>query len=66
MRMALMAFLLGRIQLRSKPARHRSTAFGIETHSGLRCPNERCITNGEGVRYLVRDFRLRDEQAAVS
>jgi aspartate carbamoyltransferase catalytic subunit len=59
MRMALMAFLLGRIQLRSKPPRERSTARGIDPRSGLRCRNERCITNGEGVRYLTRDFRLR-------
>jgi aspartate carbamoyltransferase catalytic subunit len=61
MRMALMAFLLGRIQLRSKPARQRSTGSGIDARSGLRCRNERCITNGEGVRYLVRDFRLLSE-----
>jgi aspartate carbamoyltransferase catalytic subunit len=61
MRMALMAFLLGRIQLRSKPPRQRSTGSGIDARSGLRCRNERCITNGEGVRYLVRDFRLRSE-----
>jgi aspartate carbamoyltransferase catalytic subunit len=62
MRMALMAFLLGRIQLRSRPPAHRSTSSGIDPRSGLRCRNERCITNGEGVRYLVRDFRIRDEQ----
>lgn len=62
MRMALMAFLLGRIQLRSRPPAHRSTATGMDPRSGLRCRNERCITNGEGVRYLVRDFRIRDEQ----
>ena len=61
MRMALMAFLLGRIQLRSAPVPERATAPGIDPRSGLRCRNERCITNGEGVRYLVRDFRLRSE-----
>jgi aspartate carbamoyltransferase catalytic subunit len=59
MRMALMAFLLGRIQLRSKPPRERATMPGIDPRSGLRCRNERCITNGEGVRYLASDFRLR-------
>ncbi len=62
MRMALMAFLLGRIQLRSHPPRERATEPGIDARSGLRCRNERCITNGEGVRYLVRDFRLREAQ----
>jgi len=62
MRMALMAFLLGRIQLRSAPVPERATAPGIDPRSGLRCRNERCITNGEGVRYLVRDFRQRQAQ----
>lgn len=60
MRMALMAFLLGRIQLRSKPPAEVSTASGIDPRSGLRCRNERCISNGEGVRYLNRDFKLRE------
>ncbi|MEC7583251.1 MAG: aspartate carbamoyltransferase catalytic subunit [Planctomycetota bacterium] len=60
MRMALMAFLLGRIQLRSKPPEEVSTASGTDSRSGLRCRNERCISNGEGVRYLNRDFKLRN------
>lgn len=59
MRMALMAFLLGRIQLRSSAPGESSTLPGIDPRSGLRCRNERCISNGEGVRYLTRDFRLR-------
>ncbi|MGE3172961.1 MAG: aspartate carbamoyltransferase catalytic subunit [Planctomycetota bacterium] len=59
-RMALMAFLLGRIQLRSRGVRESSTAPGIDSQSPLRCRNERCITNGEGVRYLQRDFRLHE------
>lgn len=63
MRMALMAFLLGRIQLRSTPAAHRSTLPGILAGAGFRCRNEKCITNGEGVRYLVRDFRLREKES---
>ena len=36
---------------------------GIAAGAGLRCRNERCITNNEGVRYLNRDFRLRTEDA---
>ncbi len=67
MRMALMAYLLGRIQLRSRPLAERATAPGIAA-GALRCRNERCITNGEGVRYLDRDFRLRhaaDEAPAL-
>lgn len=62
MRMALMAFLLGRIQLRAKPPLLRTTMPGLLAGAGLRCRNERCITNGEGVRYLVCDFRLRDKE----
>ena len=59
MRMALMAYLLGRIELRSTPRAERATTPGIDSRSPLRCRNEKCITNGEGVRYLERDFRLR-------
>lgn len=64
MRMALMAFLLGRIQLRAQAPRERATAQGVETRSGLRCRNERCISNGEGLRYLVPDFRVRERVGA--
>jgi aspartate carbamoyltransferase catalytic subunit len=60
MRMALMAFLLGRIQLRSARPPHWTTEPGIEAGPGLRCRNERCITNGEGRRYLAAEFRLRE------
>jgi len=59
MRMALMAYLLGKIQLRAAPPDKSSVEHGLEASAGLRCRNERCITNGEGVRYLVCDFRLR-------
>lgn len=62
MRMALMAFLLGKIQLRATPPPILSVTPGIEAGPGMRCRNERCITNNEGVRYLVRDFRLRDSE----
>lgn len=62
MRMALMAFLLGKIQLRAQPPATLAVAPGIEAGAGLRCRNERCITNNEGVRYLVGDFRLREPE----
>jgi aspartate carbamoyltransferase catalytic subunit len=62
MRMALMAFLLGKIQLRAAKPAHLSVTPGIAGGAGLRCRNERCITNNEGVRYLARDFRLRDDE----
>ncbi len=60
MRMALMAFLLGRIQLRAARPTLLAVMPGVAAGAGLRCRNERCITNNEGVRYLVRDFRLRE------
>jgi aspartate carbamoyltransferase catalytic subunit len=63
MRMALMAFLLGRIRLQSDPPATFTVTPGITAGAGLRCRNERCITNNEGVRYLTRDFRLRGEDA---
>lgn len=62
MRMALMAFLLGRIQLRAAKPTVQSVEPGITAGAGLRCRNERCITNNEGVRYLTREFRLRDAE----
>ena len=61
-RMALMAFLLGKIQLRASRPPLMSVMPGIVAGAGLRCSNERCITNNEGVRYLVRDFRLREAE----
>ncbi len=64
MRMALMAFLLGRISLRAKPCPPRQVAASVEG-SGVRCSNERCITNGEGKRYLAREFALRGEAPPV-
>jgi len=62
MRMALMAFLLGKIQLRAARPAFASVTRGIEAGAGLRCRNERCITNNEGVRYLAPDFRLREAE----
>lgn len=62
MRMALMAYLLGKIQLRAPKPDMLSVMPGISAGVGLRCCNERCITNNEGVRYLNRDFRVRDVQ----
>jgi aspartate carbamoyltransferase catalytic subunit len=62
MRMALMAFLMGKIQLRASRPQLLSVMPGTTAGAGLRCRNERCITNNEGVRYLVADFRLRDAE----
>jgi len=56
-RMALMAFQMGQIELNAAPPDRSSIDSGL-TSPGLRCPNERCITHGEGVSYLTRDFHL--------
>jgi len=62
MRMALMAFLLGKIQLDAAPPAVFTVTPGAAAGAGFRCRNERCITNNEGVRYLNRDFRIRDAE----
>lgn len=58
-RMALMAFQLGAIELDAEPPAFSSTDPGLKfPAAGIRCRNERCVTNGEGVAYLVGDFRV--------
>ncbi|MCA8942480.1 MAG: aspartate carbamoyltransferase catalytic subunit [Planctomycetes bacterium] len=59
-RMALMAFLLGAIEIDAS----RPTAFasdpGLRFAAGIgaQCRNVRCITNSEAVRYLPAEFRM--------
>ena len=65
MRMALMAWQLGKIQLRADSPELLSVMPGDAGGVVPRCRNERCITNNEGVRYLERDFRVRPETAPV-
>ena len=66
MRMALMAYQLGKIQLDAPPPPLFSVAPGDASGVlGLRCRNERCITNNEGVRYLARDFRVRPDTSPI-
>jgi aspartate carbamoyltransferase catalytic subunit len=65
-RMALMAFLLGRIQLQAPPPARFAIDPGLQFEgTGLRCRNDRCVTNGEGVRYLAGDFQLLQEAPPV-
>ncbi len=63
MRMALMAFLLGAIELDAeRPTSFASDAGWCPPVQSVRCRNDRCVMNGEGARYLPGDFRLfRDE-----
>lgn len=66
MRMALMAYQLGKLQLQAAPpARFSVTPGDAGGGLGPRCRNERCITNNEGVRYLDRDFRVRPGTSPV-
>lgn len=61
-RMALMAFLLGKIRLDAPAPEQLSSEPGLLfPPGGIRCTNERCVVNGEGVRYLTSDFRLLEE-----
>ncbi len=63
-RMALLAFLLGRIELdvreKRRPPRQR-----VLQHDGLRCKNPRCVCNQEGSRYLTPEFELLSEQPTL-
>ncbi len=68
MRMALMAFLLGKIELSSKPPESFATDPGLLGDvAALNCQNERCITRTEQVSYLAPEFRLlRETPPALS
>lgn len=55
-RMALMAFLLGRIELEARPPAADAGEPYVSPLGGFVCRNERCITNGEGERYLPLEF----------
>jgi hypothetical protein len=55
MRMALMAFLLGKIQLRAaRPAEGVAVMPGVPPGRGLRCRNERCITKSATTNRVHR------------
>jgi aspartate carbamoyltransferase catalytic subunit len=61
MRMALLAFLLGRITLRSAPpARFAADPARSWPEVGLRCANPRCITNGDGRTHLPTEWFVRE------
>jgi aspartate carbamoyltransferase catalytic subunit len=55
-RMALMAFLLGKIDLKAEPPLPRARDLYVSGHGGFICRNERCITNGDGKRHLSHEF----------
>ena len=66
-RMALMAFLLGKIELGASPPSGGDRAKYAPGSRGFICRNERCITNGEGDRYLFPEFLvLPDETPMLS
>lgn len=61
-RMALMAFLLGRVELDAKPPARFASNPGITMpRGGLHCTNRGCVTNDEGVRYLSDDFHVLEQ-----
>jgi len=56
-RMALLAFLLGVLELRASPPRPETVGEVVRGRDGGRCPNATCITNVES-RYLESEFRV--------
>ena len=62
-RMALMAFMLGRIELDAAPP--TGAAHEIVSGGAMRCRNERCVTRGEGKRYLAPEFHVLGGQPPV-
>jgi aspartate carbamoyltransferase catalytic subunit len=64
-RMALLAFLLGVIDL-GAPAPRRKNLPLYSSAVGLRCENVRCVTNREARKYAVPEFHiLRDVPALL-
>jgi hypothetical protein len=57
-RMALMAFLLGKIELRHVPEAASRWPLYISAAGGFLCKNDHCIAGpmGEGRRYLANEF----------
>ncbi len=66
-RMALMAYLLGAIEIEAESPEQFASSPGRRFGAGVGalCPNERCITNSEAVRYLPAEFRIRREDPPV-
>lgn len=60
-RMALMAFLLGKVELNAAPPAPEQREIHVSPPGGLCCRNERCITHGEGSRYLRPELEVLEE-----
>jgi len=60
-RMALMAFLLGKVTLDAARPEPQTLPVHVSPAGGLRCRNERCITHGEGSRYLRPELQMVQE-----
>jgi len=60
-RMALMAFLLGKTELVARPPEPHKLTAHFSPAGGLCCRNDRCITRGEGSRYLRPELLVLEE-----
>lgn len=60
-RMALLAFLLGQLNLGSAKPPSTKRLPQYRSHLGLRCLHEPCITRREGRRYLIPSFEILQE-----
>ena len=66
-RMALMASLLGKIELSAAPIVKLAQERHVSSMGGFVCKNDQCITNGEGQRYLSHEFIVfRDQKLLLS
>jgi aspartate carbamoyltransferase catalytic subunit len=64
-RMALLAFLLGVLELRASPPRPEPPGETVRGREGTRCPNPTCISNVES-QYLEPEFRIESRAPIVA
>ena len=60
-RMALLAFMLGRLKLGGAKPPSQEERVAYRSTQGLRCQHEVCITNREGRRYLAAEYEIIQE-----
>ena len=64
-RMALIGFLLGKVDLPARAGRAGAMPV-VVGGDGVKCGNPRCVVNREGARYLEAEFRIRSPQPLLA